>query len=1021
MRFNSKELAYVATHSTTIDKEGVLRMKDKQDGLFKKGETYQERYFRLKGNLLFYFKNKENRSEPLGVVILERCTVELDLKDDVSNSFLLVYEGEDHPYYFACSSEEERDSWIQALHIASYECLNMQLQSLREQLQAKTGRDPIQLPSHQHATLDYESQGDPNEEAVLEISLSCSDLPTDSSGQPPNPLVVVHTMTPPLQQLWVKHNHTEVVEKCYNPQFLRTIGFGGSEGVETGTRVRLTVYHVVERMTGTMSQLGQTVFSLQDVLMATKMSLTQNLQTNEMKDGGKITVMAWINDDNTSLVDIQREKGSDGAAAENLRSRPKSLSRHKDILKTYFDNVISKTFRFATNNDSHVLQVQENMAESKWTLDIPAKLLKLWIDEEKQRISLLQDLGELSTEWGNVRQEMTDFCMSVVTTYTQNISYLTAYTGPSFKPSCEKDNKELEFIPVNLHVQRMTVASEGSDHGKVYDVLTHGAFTAFCQKFKNGGLRKLLQYQKDFYSSQSTLGFRTKMQQACSLLNEIAKLKTDINHGCERLCHAALQGTDTLLQTEMQSLTEIVRELVRLCEDPILQLSAEKYMQAKSPSNTGDGLDLAASLGHMSNDGRNQGDRSPEKSWRWSGSNFVRSPTVEPWEVTRLNLEAAIVCLVSKVDELVTNMSSSGQTTSWLSELSPAVIKLQSFVEIVSSRATLFLTFLSLMENKDHVKLMHMIKNRRDVVTAHAITTLVSGLAVNIQTNCKDVKYLQQLINHGVMAQFESLLSCYGEELAMLEDMTVAVEDLASVTFCFVEAKDDVYEAVLSLQNSIKGGMFPDINRHCIHVEIPVPPQTYNNLPPKLKQGNHIKVVPVIFSIGINEQATLAEKFGNTTLQERVNAESVAKVFNYFEKYVDDFGKAGEPQTSVSQLTKQLHTNVMTKKSKNVEVLHLAAEVCRKLKGVRFACCKSGKDRTSMSVTLEQVQVLQQQHDLASHVFWQSLDCFRSVGCRRDNTHKNTGVRKYAFNSLQMLYVPKLYRAPNGTYGNIQT
>lgn len=29
------------------------------------------------------------RSEPLGVVILERCTVELDLKDDVSNSFLL--------------------------------------------------------------------------------------------------------------------------------------------------------------------------------------------------------------------------------------------------------------------------------------------------------------------------------------------------------------------------------------------------------------------------------------------------------------------------------------------------------------------------------------------------------------------------------------------------------------------------------------------------------------------------------------------------------------------------------------------------------------------------------------------------------------------------------------------------------------------------------------------------------------------------------------------------------------------
>lgn len=60
-------MCYLAT-TPPVDLEGWL---------LKRGEvnkSYQRRYFVLKGNLLFYFEKKGDR-EPIGVIILEGCTI----------------------------------------------------------------------------------------------------------------------------------------------------------------------------------------------------------------------------------------------------------------------------------------------------------------------------------------------------------------------------------------------------------------------------------------------------------------------------------------------------------------------------------------------------------------------------------------------------------------------------------------------------------------------------------------------------------------------------------------------------------------------------------------------------------------------------------------------------------------------------------------------------------------------------------------------------------------------------------
>ncbi|WAR02586.1 SESQ1-like protein [Mya arenaria] len=127
MKINEKSLAKYAGSGVPPDREGFLLKK----GVLHK--AFQRRWFILKGNLLFYYEKRADK-DPLGVLVLEGCTVELsDLEDGFM--FMLHFPGtSSRTYVLAADSQEDMEGWMKALSGASYDYLKICVTELQKTL-----------------------------------------------------------------------------------------------------------------------------------------------------------------------------------------------------------------------------------------------------------------------------------------------------------------------------------------------------------------------------------------------------------------------------------------------------------------------------------------------------------------------------------------------------------------------------------------------------------------------------------------------------------------------------------------------------------------------------------------------------------------------------------------------------------------------------------------------------------------------------------------------------------------------
>ncbi|MFH4976730.1 hypothetical protein AB6A40_003439 [Gnathostoma spinigerum] len=640
----------------------------------------------------------------------------------------------------------------------------------------------------------------------------------------------------------------------------------------------------------------------------------------------------------------------------------------------YLTSPYTKLHKFAISQHlylpSRKIVCEETMWESKICILLPSLLVK-------QFIKWLSDMKEsVENRLWSVPDEHIDAIHNSIRnisanqeTYTNSDEFLDAYNGPSFRPSVEKYRVAFGPVPTNLHVQQFKVER------KTYSYITVGTASAIPCRFQQGGLSRLRLTLHASLNSPERIDhildsrFYDRRRTLLNAKAIIGELSQKIESGWKVPHVNSIDKQNVKLLADIKELHENLVDLIN--------------------SFPGVGT-LVGNLFRWGEEYEAGIKRSFHK-----GCNIVTDHLDSQLD----NLEASIISLNTKM-AVIDSMENKEESYEDYEKSARRAINacLDGMLQLVESLidAQLLGLVLALRRPSD-CQLFYHIQLRSDLVLSQAVTIVATGLLAFVEEHAKD------WVSNSPLITIFSLLSCYGDERGMLEDAHDCWSSFKNrVTFQFVACASSVCSTCVP---QVRG------DRSRISVNLPLPTNVFETLPENLKQGQSISPFTVLWNLGVNHEATFAHTVaGVSALEQTVNIAAA----NAMQSYVN--GYSGVDQAAVDSVRDLVNAVSLEPSNKNMAIFRLSMVANNALNGIPILCCKSGKDRSSMGITLEEGRLIRENCGINNEQMGEMVVCLRRDGVRRENCRKNVGKALYSFSPFQMHFLPKEFRPPAGTY-----